>query len=97
MIYVNVTGKQGMLCPLPQPLKPENDFVRKSLHEGICGIGRYPMCKGFILVTQRRVLCTCGTLGKGTLHMYPSLSVPTHPIRVLSLSARGYYLTEFSV
>ncbi len=22
-------------------------------------------------------LCSCGTLGKGTFHMYPSLSVPT--------------------
>jgi len=86
-----------MLRPLPQPLKPKGDFVRKSLHEGICGIGRYPMCKGFILVTKRLVLCTCGSLGKGTLRMYPSMSVPTHPFRVLGLSARGKYLGEFYV
>ena len=59
-------------------LKPEGDFVMKSLHKGIHGIGRYRMCVGFILVTQRLKLCNCGgTLGKGTLCMYPSLSVPT--------------------
>ena len=67
---MNVTGKKGMLCPLPQPLKPEGDFVKKSLHEEIRGIGRYLMCKGFILVTQRLVPFTRGTLGKGMLHMY---------------------------
>jgi hypothetical protein len=43
------------------------------------------------------VLCTRGTLGKGTLCMYPSLRVPTHPFRVLCLSALGKYLGEFSV
>jgi hypothetical protein len=77
MIYINVPGKNGKLHCLAQPLKPEGDFVRKSLHEGICGNGRYPIWVGFIRVTQRLVLCNCGNLGKGTLRMYPSLSVPT--------------------
>ena len=86
-----------MLHCSAQLLKPEGDFVRKSLHKGIRGIGIYPICVGFILVTQRLMLCTCGTLVKGTLHMYPSLSVPTHPFRVLGLSARSKYLGEFSV
>ena len=60
-------------------------FVRKSLQKGIRAIGKYLMCKGFILFTQRLNLCNRGTLGKGTLRMYPSLSVPTHPFKVLGL------------
>jgi hypothetical protein len=47
-------------------------FVTKSLHKGISSIGKYPMWVGFILVTQRLVLCNSGTLGKGTLQC-------THP------------------
>ena len=66
-----------MLRSLPQPLKPGGDFVRKPLHEGIRAIGKYPMCEGFILVMQRIMLCNYGTLGKGMLRMYPSLSVST--------------------
>ena len=72
-------------------------FVRKSLHEEIRAIGKYPMCKGFILVTHRLELCNRGTLSKGPLRMYPSLSVPTHPFRVLGLSARGKYLASTTV
>ena len=86
-----------MLRCLPQPLKPGCDFVRKSLHKGLRGIGRHPIWEGFIIVMQRLILRTRGTLGKGTLRMYPSLSVPTHPFRVLGLSARGKCLGEFSV
>ena len=86
-----------MLCCSAQPLKPGGDFVRKSLHKGIRAIGKYLMCEGFILVTQRLVLCNPGTLGKGTLRMYPSLSVPAYPFRVLGLSARSKYLGESSV
>jgi len=97
MIYINVTGKKGMLRCLVQPLKPEGDFVRKSLHGGIRGIGRYTICVGFIRVMQRLVLCIRGTLGKGTLRMYPSTSVPTHPFEVLGLTARGKSLGESSV
>ena len=86
-----------MLLFSPQPLKPGGDFVRKSLHKGIRGIGRYPICVGFIRVMQRLVLCNRVTLGKGTVRMFPSLSVPTNPFRVLGLSACGKYLGEFSV
>ena len=36
-------------------------------------------------------LCSCGTLGKGTLHMYPSFRVPSWvPVGVLVLTTRGF-------
>ena len=81
MIYINVTGKKGMLHCLAQPLKPEGDCVSKSLQKGIRGIGRYLICVGFICVAQRLVLCICGTLGKVMLCMYQSLIIPTPPSR----------------
>ena len=37
-----------------------------------------------------------GTLDKGTLRTYPPSRVPTHPFRVLGLSARGNILGELS-
>ena len=40
------------------------------------------------------MLCIGGTLGKGSRRMYPSLRVPTHPFRVLGLTARGKYRGE---
>ncbi len=42
-----------------------------------------------VLLVPIPALCNCGTRGKGTLRTYPSLSVPTHPFRVLGCTARG--------
>ena len=47
--------------------------------------------------TSALVLCVRGTLGKGTLRMYPSFRVPTHPFRALGHAARGKYRGEFSI
>ncbi len=33
------------------------------------------------------VLCTCGTLGKGTLRIYPSLRVPTRAMAMATMWA----------
>ncbi len=41
-------------------------------------------------------LSICGTCGKGMLCMYPSLGVPTHPFRVLGLTAHGSSTGNFS-
>ncbi len=79
--------------------KPVSD-PNRLLHMGIRDTGKKPVCAGFIIVTAQAtglVLCTHGTLRKGTLRMYPSLRVPTHPFRVLGLSVLGKYLGEFSV
>ncbi len=40
-----------------------------------------------VLLVLILVLCNCGTRGKGTLRTFPSLSVPTHPFRVLGCTA----------
>ena len=93
MVYINLTGKKGILRCSSNPPKPESDFFR-SLHVGIRGIGKYLICEGFIRVAQRLVLCNHATLGKGTLPSYLSLSAPTHPFRVLSIFACGKYLGE---
>ena len=47
------------------------------------------------LATCSLVLYIRGTLGTGTLRMYLSLRVPTHPFRVLGLLALGNAKGEF--
>ena len=41
------------------------------------------------------MLCSHGTRGRGTLHMYPLGRFPTHPFRVLGLVARGNTKGDF--
>jgi hypothetical protein len=48
------------------------------------------------VVSLGLALCIRGTLGKGTLHTYPSWRVPAHPFRMLGLVARGNTRGEFT-
>ncbi len=63
----------------------------------LCNMGIRGTCSKYqvspvsrVAVTLRvtsLVLCISGPQGKGTLRMYPSLSVPTHPFRALGAKA----------
>jgi len=57
-----------------------------------------PWCCAILVSAAAAIaFCLLGILGNGDLLVYPFLSVPTHPLGVLGLSARRSSRGEYSV